>query len=45
MKLLKMKSRFGGYAKPKPMQFFEWLKLKTIKKGNYTFGGGGTISG
>jgi hypothetical protein len=45
MKLLKMINRFGGYAKPKPIQFFEWLKLKTLKRGNYALGGGGTISG
>jgi hypothetical protein len=45
LKLLKNENRLGGYAKPKPIQFFELLKLKTLKKGNYALGGGGTISG
>jgi hypothetical protein len=45
MKLIKMKNRFGGNTKPKPIQFFEWLKLKTLERGNYALGGGGTISG
>jgi hypothetical protein len=34
MKLLKMKNRFRGHAKPKPIQLFEWLKLKTAEKVN-----------
>lgn len=28
-----MKKRFGGYAKPKPIQFIEWFKMKTLKGG------------
>jgi hypothetical protein len=45
MKLLKMKNRFDGYAKPEPIQFFEWFKLKIPERRNYALGGGGTISG
>jgi hypothetical protein len=27
MKLLKMRNRLDGCAKPEPIQFFKWLKL------------------
>jgi hypothetical protein len=45
MKLLKMIMSLEITPNQKAIQFFEWLKLKTLKRGNYALGGGGTISG